>query len=1557
MWWFGWWKGFLGGARGLWLKGDGQDDTLIGSRGRDWIHGRGGNDLIEGRDGDDKLFGGRGDDSLLGGAGRDKIFGGRDNDALFGGTERDKLFGGSGDDTAFGGSGSDWIGGGRGDDALHGESGWDDLDGGRGDDSLFGGGGYDWLDGGRGDDTLDGGTGRDRLHGGRGDDVVQGGAGSDRVDGDKGDDTGVYVAADNVGDWDFYDGGKGHDTLRLVLTPAEAASAALQADIAAFEQFLEDNANPWSDRGPVFRFDELGLKVQDWEALEVVVEGGAPLPTVAVSDGQPTPATEGNDPTVVFTVSLSAAASLPVTLDFMTIDGTALAGQDYLAASGMLTIPAGATSGEIAVTVLNDAVFEDSESFELEIGNADLDGTALTITDDSGTGTIADDEALPTLAVADGLPSPALEGTDGTITFQVSLSGPADRDVTVDFATADGTALAGQDYVAAAGTLTIAAGATSGEIVVAVLDDLVFEDPEAFTLTLSNADLDGAALSITNDSGTGSIADDDGLPTLAIADGAPDPAVEGTNPTITFMVSLSAPAQETVTVDFATLDGTALAGQDYVATSGSLVIPAGETSGEIVVAVLDDALFEKPEAFTVVLSNGALDGQALTITQASGTGTILDDLALPTVAISDGDPSPATEGSDGTITFTVSLSHLAAHDTVVEFATMDGTALAGQDYLATAGSVTIAAGQASDTISVTVLDDGVFEDPESFTLEILGAAIDGMALTVDGGSGLGSIVDDEPAPTVAIDNGLPAPATEGTDSIVSFTVTLSGPADREVTVDFTTVDGTALAGQDYVATSGMLTIPAGATSGTIEVAILDDNAVEQPEAFTVQISNADLDGQTLTITDDSGTGSIEDDDQVARILSIAPDAVAEGGTLSFAVSVDVADPTMEITADYEIVFRTPPGIGNADAADLAPGTSLTGTVTIAAGAQVGTIEIATIDDDIPEGLEAFDIVLSNLSPNVQPGTLTAAGTITDDDLILWRNGGTVAIGSQAAPAAFNIGTDQTLPTTVLWSGLALSPNWSEGGNWDGLTAPGPTDSAVFGAGGASGTNVVDTNVQIAGLHYTGAGGHITDLAGGSTLTVDGDATVGVDNADGSGSLVITDATSVVGALSEMNVGLNATGAGTVVGSLLITENASLTVDPGVLSIGRKSTSDGGGTADGSLTLAGNGTLSLGTALAPSILNIGFNEDDGTSGGAGSVTGLLDATNGSFVAELSNLFVGRSTAGPANGEFLVGNGVDLTALTATIGSGPGATGTVTFVDGFTGDFGISAANLFNGLFDFGNNTLDLDVVGPLRVSAFNLLGGELRGQTVDLDPLNGALNFVGGRVSIDSFLGDLSQIGGVLAPGRSVGTTTVQGNYETASFGTLEFELNGTATAGVDYDQLVVNGTVDLNSDSGLGANLDLILGFTPTVGDSFLLVDNDAADPIAGLFEGLAQGATFDVTAGSDTVTFQIDYQAGDGNDIAVSVSAVAPTLAPIVAVAASDSFLPPRSPEGSDFGMLAFSFENLIEPVDEVATLVDDLGPPAATRGSPAEPAPLGLPNPVVAALPEPDEVHADVS
>ncbi|HEY9878919.1 MAG TPA: Calx-beta domain-containing protein, partial [Leptolyngbyaceae cyanobacterium] len=327
----------------------------------------------------------------------------------------------------------------------------------------------------------------------------------------------------------------------------------------------------------------------------------------------------------LFTVKLSKASTSPVTVSYATQNGTAIAGQDFTATQGTLTFAAGETSKTIAVPILNDTAVESTESFSILLSNA----TQAKIIDATGVGTITDNDSattvLPDLIISDAtLAEGALNAnSQASALFKVSLSKASTSPVTVSYATQNGTAIAGQDFTAAQGTLTFAAGETSKTIAVPIINDTAVESTESFNVVLSNA----TQAKILDGTGVGTITDNDVaapvLPNLVISDASLAEGALSANgqASALFKVSLSQASTSPVTVSYATQNGTAIAGQDFTAMQGTLTFAAGETSKTIAVPILNDTAVESTESFNVILSNAT---QAK-ITDSTGVGTITDN--------------------------------------------------------------------------------------------------------------------------------------------------------------------------------------------------------------------------------------------------------------------------------------------------------------------------------------------------------------------------------------------------------------------------------------------------------------------------------------------------------------------------------------------------------------------------------------------------------------------------------------------------------------------------------------------------------------------------------------------------------------------------------------------------------------------------------------------------------------------------------------------------------------------------------------------------------------------
>jgi hypothetical protein len=315
-----------------------------------------------------------------------------------------------------------------------------------------------------------------------------------------------------------------------------------------------------------------------------------------------------------------------------------------------------------------------------------------------------------------------------------------------------------------------------------------------------------------------------------------------------FTINLSQASRRTVTVLYATADGTANQNIDYKSAVGKLTFKPGETSKTITVNVVGDLVYEPDETFNVNLSNPT----NASVANTQGNGVILnDDPPPPSISIGD---ATVTEGDKGNTkaVFTVSLSGSSKLPVQVLYATADGTATVKTDYKSAIGKLTFKAGETSKTITVNVVGDLVYESDETFYVNLSNSTNAFFANT----QGKGLILnDDPPPPSISINDATVTEGDKGTVNAV-FTVSLSGPSKLPVQVLYATADGSAIAKTDYKSATGKLTFPGGTLTKTITVQIIGDKTPESTEDFFVNLSSA-ING---TLLDGQGAGTILDND-------------------------------------------------------------------------------------------------------------------------------------------------------------------------------------------------------------------------------------------------------------------------------------------------------------------------------------------------------------------------------------------------------------------------------------------------------------------------------------------------------------------------------------------------------------------------------------------------------------------------------------------------------------------------------------------------------------------------
>jgi YD repeat-containing protein len=428
-------------------------------------------------------------------------------------------------------------------------------------------------------------------------------------------------------------------------------------------------------------------------------------------------------------------------------------------------------------------------------------------------------------------------------------------------------------------------------------------------------------------------------PSFSIADAS---TVEGSN--ASFTVTRSGSTVGTYAVDYATATGSAGSG-DFTAVSGTLTFTGGQTSKTVVVNTTQDTATEGNETFTVILSNQT---SGSTISDGSAVGTITDDEA--SLSITD---ASASEGN--AVTFTVMRTGYLTQTATVNYASATGGA-GSSDFTAVSGTLTFTSGQSSKSVVVNTAEDAIYENNETFTLNLSGASGAGLS----DNQAIGTITNDDAAPSFSINN---VSASEG--NLVTFTVTKTGSTSKSHSVNYFTAANSANS-TDYTPTSGTLTFTSAQSSKTIAVTTLEDLNYENNEVFYVDLSSST---QGATISDSRGNGTITNDD-AAPAFSINNKSVSEGGTLTFTVTKSGAT-----AKTHAVNYAT--ANGSATTADY---TAKSGTLTFTSGQTSKTVSVPTIEETLIESNETLTVNLSAATAGATISDSQGIGTIINDDI-------------------------------------------------------------------------------------------------------------------------------------------------------------------------------------------------------------------------------------------------------------------------------------------------------------------------------------------------------------------------------------------------------------------------------------------------------------------------------------------------------------------------------------------------------------------------------------------------
>ncbi|ACB54626.1 hypothetical protein cce_5280 (plasmid) [Crocosphaera subtropica ATCC 51142] len=1209
---------------------------------------------------------------------------------------------------------------------------------------------------------------------------------------------------------------------------------------------------------PVFNTNDLSLVVVETAALSVS--------DVIISEG------DNGTTNATFNVTLNGETDA-FDVDFATVDSTAtVADGDYIANSGTLSFDG--TDGQtrtVTVQVNGDNKVELNETFDLVLSNLQGNGTLPVLV--SGTGTINNDDSA-NISIDNVTQS---EGNNGTtpFTFTVTLNNEVDTGLSVDFATANGSAtVANNDYQATNGTLNFTGNAGETQtITVDVVGDTTVEPDETFVVNLNNLQANGRNIILSDSQGIGTIENDDGA-NLSITNVN---LVEGDNGTqqFVFSVTLSNTISGGATVDFTTADNTATTtDNDYTATSGTLTFSgnAGEVE-TITVDVIGDTEVELNETFLVNLSNAS---SGVTIADGQGTGTIVNDDAA-SLSISD---VTLSEGNNGTqlYTFTVTLDEAVDTGFTVDYATANNTASIGDgDYTAVNGTLSFDgnAGE-TQTITVEVNGDNKVELDETFFVNLSNLQNSGRNVVITDGQGVGTISNDDSA-SLSINNVTQSEGNSGTTAY-TFDVTLDNEVDTGLSLDFDTADNTAtVADNDYTANSGTLNFTGNAGEvQTITVEVNGDTKVEPNEAFLVNLSNLNANGRDVTISDAQGIGTIENDDGAGFSISNATVTEGDNGTqtLTFDVTLNNA-----VSGGASVDFDTADGTATTADGDY---TANSGTLTFAGNA--GETQTITVEVNGDNKVELNETILVNLSNAIGADIVDGQGTgtiVNDDSASLSINNVTQSEGnSNTTIFTFDVTLDNAVDTglsldfdtadntatvadndyTANSGTLNFTGNAGEVQtitvevNGDTIVEPNEDFLVNLSNLNANGRDVTISDAQGIGTieNDDGAGFSISNATvtegdnGTQTLTFDvtlnnavsGGASVDFDTADGTATTADGDYTANSGTLTfagnagetqtitvEVNgdnkVELNETilvNLSNAIGADIVDGQGTGTIvndDSASLSINNVTQSEGNS----------NTTIFTFDVTLDNAVDTGLSLDFDTADNTATVadndytanSGTLNFTGNAGEVQTITVEVNGDTIVEPNEDFLVNlSNLNANGRDVTISDAQGI-GTIENDDG--AGFSISNATVTEG--DNGTQTLTFDVTLNNAVSG---------GASVDFDTADGT-------------------------------ATTADGDY-TANSGTLTFAGNAGETQTI---------TVEVNGDNKVELNETILVNLSNAIGADILdgqgtgTINNDDSASISINNVSQAEGNsnttifTFDVTLDNAVDTgLSLDFDTAD---------------------------------------------------------------------------------------------------
>ncbi len=978
------------------------------------------------------------------------------------------------------------------------------------------------------------------------------------------------------------------------------------------------------------------------------------------------------------------------------------------------------------------------------------------------------------------LSSSSMTEGGSTVTLTATIEKPLATNLVVPIATS-GTATSGFDYQAIT-SITINAGDLTGTATITSVDDSQYESSTAETIIFTASNVQGSTCPGSTMTQTLALVDDDNAPTAQLSASASSIA-EDAGSSIILTATLSNTTYEDVTLALGT-SGTSTEGTDYT-TISDITISAGSLSASTNFTPTNDTMYETATAETAIIDVTDVSGGNATEsgTQQVSLSITADSDAAPTVTFASSASSVAENGSDLTITATLSNP---TYETVT--VTIDGTggsATEGTDF-ATVSDITITSGNTTGTAAFNPTVDSLYDAASSEAAGLSISGVSGGGATESGSQTASiTITDSDSAPTVTLSSS--GSSVGEAESDLTLTATLSVATYQNVVVALTPT-GTGTEGTDY-ATISDITVNAGATTGTTAFNPTDDSgAHEDTETAIVAITGVSGGGASENGTQSTTISIVENDAAPTVTLATSAASIAENaaGTLTLTATLSVAtfenvtvalDPTGTATegTDYGTISNITVSAGDTsgtatfDPTDDSKYESATAETSIVAitsvsggnatesGTQTATISITENESAPTVTLATSGSTLDENSNSTLTLTATLSGTTYEDVTVALTPTGTATEGSDYETIAdIVISEDATTGTTTFET------------KDDCITEGSTDETATVAITGVSGGGASESGTQSVALA-------IDDDEGAPVVTLASSAT---SITEGAGSITLTASLGLCSYTSDVVVSISTSGSAT--------EGTDYTTIPDI------TISTGDTSATANFTPSADSLYDAASAES-AVIDI-----SGVSGGTASESGTQRVTltiNDSDSAPTVTLSSSASSVGE--------DASDLT-LTATLSVATYQDVTVA-IDGTggTGTEGTDFATVSDITIDAGNTT-GTTAFNPTPDDLFDAASAETG--IIAISGVSGGGASESGSQSTTISIVDAESAPTVtlatndtsLAEDDSDATLTATLSGKTYAAVTIDLSTSGTATEGTDY-ATISNITISAGATTGTAA--------------------------------------------------------------------------------------------------------------------------------------------------------------